>query len=215
MAQTASYAEECRARREICRWGKEIYDQGLVKGSGGNLSIRLDENTILLTPTGWFLGHMTEECISKVDMEGNLLDGEKPTKEVPLHLEVYRTRPNVKAVCHTHSIYAVAYASTVPGGTMMPIYTPGCAAKCGPIMVTAFAAPGSEQLGLNVREGIKASNATLMANHGVVAVAGSLETAVGIANEVENNAMIHFISGQKANALPPEMLEEIYAKIKY
>jgi ribulose-5-phosphate 4-epimerase/fuculose-1-phosphate aldolase len=213
--QKASYAEECAARKEICRWGKEIYDQGLVKGSGGNLSIRLDENTVLLTPTGWFLGHMTEECISKVDMDGNHLDGEKPTKEVPLHLEVYRQRPDVKAVCHTHSIYATTYASTVPGGTVMPVYTPGCAVKCGPIMVTAFAAPGSEQLGKNVREGIARSNATLMANHGVVAAAKTLETAVGIANEVENNAMIHFISGQTAIPLPQEMLEDIYAKIKY
>ena len=56
-----SYAEERRARQELVKWGKELYDQGLVKGSGGNLSVRLEDGTVLMTPTGWFLGHMTEE----------------------------------------------------------------------------------------------------------------------------------------------------------
>ncbi|MCQ2560563.1 MAG: class II aldolase/adducin family protein [Clostridia bacterium] len=215
MSVKATYEEECKARKELVRWGKEIYDQGLVKGSGGNLSIKIDDNTVLLTPTGWFLGHMTEECISKVDMDGNHLDGEKPTKEVPLHLAVYKQRPNVKAVCHTHSIYAVSYSSTAEENTLMPVYTPGCAAKCGPIMLTAFAMPGSDQLGENVRKGIEASNATLMASHGVVAVGKDLETAVGVANEVENNAMIHFITDKKARVMTDDILEGIYAKIKY
>lgn len=170
MSRKVTYAEERAARRELVAWGKEPYDQGLVKGSGGNLSIRLEDDTVLMTPTGWFLGHMTEECISRIDMEGNLLDGEKPTKEVPLHLAVYQERPNVRAVCHTHSIYATAYASSVENGTIMPVYVPSVAAKVGPVMVTAFAVPGSEQLGENVRAGIRNSNGTLLSNHGVVAV---------------------------------------------
>ena len=117
MSEQVLYQEEHLARLSLVQWGKELYDQGLVKGSGGNLSIRLSDGTVLLTPTGFFLGHMTPECISRCDMQGNLLSGNKPTKEVPLHLAVYRTRPNVHAVCHTHSVYAVAYASTVePSG---------------------------------------------------------------------------------------------------
>ncbi|MEM5781406.1 MAG: class II aldolase/adducin family protein, partial [Lawsonibacter sp.] len=121
MSEKVTYQEESQARRALVKWGKELYDQGLVKGSGGNLSIRLSDGTVLLTPTGFFLGHMTEECISRCDMEGNLLGGNAPTKEVPLHLAVYRTRPNIRAVCHTHSVYAVASASTMAPGTMMPL----------------------------------------------------------------------------------------------
>ena len=64
-----SFNEEKEARKELVQWGKELYNQGLVKGSGGNLSIRLSDGTVLLTPTGFFLGHMTEECISKCDMD--------------------------------------------------------------------------------------------------------------------------------------------------
>ena len=87
-----------------------------------------------------------------------------------LHLAVYLVRPNVRAVCHTHSIYATAYASSVENGTLMPVYVPSVAAKVGPVMVTALAFPGSEQLGENVRAGIRNSNGTLLSNHGVVAV---------------------------------------------
>ena len=212
MSRKVTYAEERAARRELVAWGKELYDQGLVKGSGGNLSILLEDDTVLMTPTGWFLGHMTEECISRIDMEGNLLDGEKPTKEVPLHLAVYQERPNVRAVCHTHSIYATAYASSVENGTIMPVYVPSVAAKVGPVMVTAFAVPGSEQLGENVRAGIRNSNGTLLSNHGVVAVGKDMTAAVSVANEIENNAMLHFVSGQTARPLSDEDVEKLYKK---
>ena len=212
MSRKVTYAEERAARRELVAWGKEPYDQGLVKGSGGNLSIRLEDDTVLMTPTGWFLGHMTEECISRIDMEGNLLDGEKPTKEVPLHLAVYQERPNVRAVCHTHSIYATAYASSVENGTIMPVYVPSVAAKVGPVMVTAFTFPGSEQLGENVRAGIRNSNGTLLSNHGVVAVGKDMTAAVSVANEIENNAMLHFVSGQTARPLSDEDVEKLYKK---
>lgn len=213
MEKKVTYEQERAARRELVAWGKELYDQGLVKGSGGNLSIRLEDNTVLMTPTGWFLGHMTEECISKIDMDGNLVDGEKPTKEVPLHLAVYQERPNVRAVCHTHSIYATAYASSVDDGTVMPVYVPSLAAKVGPVLVTAFAFPGSDELGENVRAGIRGSNGTLLSNHGVVAVGKDMSAAVSVANEIENNAMLHFISGQSAKVIPHESVEKLYKKV--
>lgn len=208
-----AYREERRARQELVQWGKELYDQGLVKGSGGNLSIRLEDGTVLMTPTGWFLGHMTEECISRIGMDGTLLDGEAPTKEVPLHLAVYQERPGVRAVCHTHSLYATAYASSVEDGTVMPVYVPSVAAKVGPVLVTAFALPGSEQLGENVRTGIRNSNGTLLSNHGVVAVGKDMAAAVSAANEIENNAMLHFISAQTAKPLPRDAVERLYKKV--
>lgn len=211
--EKVTYEEECLARRELVRWGKELYDQGLVKGSGGNLSIRLDDNTVLLTPTGFFLGHMTEECISKCDMEGNVLDGNKPTKEVPLHLAVYRARPNVRAVCHTHSVYAVTYASSVEPGTIMPICTPSVAAKVGMVEVKGYAHPGSEELGRFVEEGVAHSNATLLANHGVVAVGKDMEMAVSMANEVENNAILLSLGKSFIKPLSKENVEHLIKKV--
>ena len=115
-------------------------------------------------------------------------------------------------MCHTHSIYATAYASSVENGTIMPVYVPSVAAKVGPVMVTAFAVPGSEQLGENVRAGIRNSNGTLLSNHGVVAVGKDMTAAVSVANEIENNAMLHFVSGQTARPLSDEDVEKLYKK---
>lgn len=213
MSEQVSYQEEHLARLALVQWGKELYDQGLVKGSGGNLSIRLSDGTVLLTPTGFFLGHMTPECISRCDMQGSLLSGNKPTKEVPLHLAVYRTRPNVHAVCHTHSVYAVAYASTVEPGTVMPICTPSVAAKVGLVEVKGYAHPGSEQLGRFVEEGLQRSNAVLLANHGVVAVGKDMEAAVSMANEVENNAILLTLGAGRLHPLSEENVAHLLKKI--
>lgn len=213
MNQFIAYEEECLARRALVQWGKELYDQGLVKGSGGNLSIRLSDGTVLLTPTGFFLGHMTEECISRCDMSGCLLAGEKPTKEVPLHLAVYRTRPNVRAVCHTHSVYAVTYASSVEPGTLMPVCTPSLAAKVGSVEVKGYAHPGSDALGQFVEEGLARSNAVLLANHGVVAVGKDMEMAVSMANEVENNAILLVLGGSALRPLPQGNVEYLLKKV--
>ncbi len=208
-----SFNEEKEARKELVQWGKELYNQGLVKGSGGNLSIRLSDGTVLLTPTGFFLGHMTEECISKCDMDGNLLEGNKPTKEVPLHLAVYKTRPNVNAVCHTHSVNAVVYASSHDPGEFMPICTPSVAAKVGRIEIKGYARPGSEELGQFVEEGLKKSNAVLLANHGVVAVGKNMEMAVSMANEVENNAILLTLAGDRMKPLKEADIAVLLKKV--
>lgn len=208
-----SFNEEKEARKELVQWGKELYNQGLVKGSGGNLSIRLSDGTVLLTPTGFFLGHMTEECISKCDMDGNLLEGNKPTKEVPLHLAVYKTRPNVNAVCHTHSVNAVVYASSHDPGEFMPICTPSVAAKVGRIEIKGYARPGSEELGQFVEEGLKKSNAVLLANHGVVAVGKNMEMAVSMANEVENNAILLTLAGDRMKPLKEAEIAVLLKKV--
>ena len=208
-----SFNEEKEARKELVQWGKELYNQGLVKGSGGNLSIRLSDGTVLLTPTGFFLGHMTEECISKCDMDGNLLEGNKPTKEVPLHLAVYKTRPNVNAVCHTHSVNAVVYASSHDPGEFMPICTPSVAAKEGRIEIKGYARPGSEELGQFVEEGLKKSNAVLLANHGVVAVGKNMEMAVSMANEVENNAILLTLAGDRMKPLKEADIAVLLKKV--
>ncbi len=213
MDKFATYEQEQRLRRELVNWGKELYDQGLVKGSGGNLSIRMDENTVLLTPTGFFLGHMSEACISKCSVHGEHLDGCPPTKEVPLHLAAYEIRPNVRAVCHTHSIYATTFASMAEPGACMPVYVPSVAAKVGQVQVAPFAFPGSEELGEYVRNGILKSNAVLLGNHGVVAVGKDMETAVSCANEVENDLMIHFLSQGKARTLTESDLKHLFAKV--
>lgn len=210
--------DEEKARDEIVKWGKEIYSKGLVNGTGGNLSIRISLDAVLSTPSGWSLGHLTPESIMKTTMKGELLSRKqaplKPTKELPMHLAVFRARPDICSIAHTHSIYAVTYACTMQPGDTMPPYIPSLVAKAGAVKLTPFRLPASEQLGAAVSEGIMDSQAVLLENHGVLAVGNSLEAAIGVAFEVEDNAKIHFLSGGQARPLPQSALSQIKASYK-
>lgn len=205
---------EEQARQEIVKWGKEIYDRGLVNGTGGNISIRLNKDIVLCTPSGWSLGHLTTESITKTTIMGEVLEGGKPTKELPMHLAVYAVRSEVTAVVHTHSTYAVTYACTMEPGHIMPPYVPSLPAKVGMVKLTPFQIPASRELGQVVAEGIMQSQAVLLENHGVLAVGNKLEAAVGVAFEVEDNAKIYFLSGGKARSLPETVIAKIKANYK-
>jgi 3-dehydro-4-phosphotetronate decarboxylase len=205
--------DERQAREDLVKWGREIYQRGLVNGTGGNLSIRISPNTVLCTPTGWSLGHLTPESISKTTMDGTW-EGLKPTKELPMHLAVYEARPDVNAISHTHSIYAVTYACTMKPDQLMPAYVPSLVAKVGPVSLTPFRLPASRELGEVVAAGILHSQAVLMENHGVLAVGRNLEAAIGVSFEVEDNARIHFLSNEQARPLPEYSLQQIKANYK-
>jgi ribulose-5-phosphate 4-epimerase/fuculose-1-phosphate aldolase len=203
--------EELEARKSIVKWGKELYDCGMVKGSGGNISIRIGDN-IILSPTGFFLGHLTEDCLSKTDMSGNLIDGLKPTKELPMHLAAYISNPNTKAVVHVHALYATALASMFPPDTYMPIYLPSVASKVGRVKITPFTAPGTYDLAKIVGNELREGSAVLLSNHGIITTGKSIEEAVSIAYEIEENAHLHYISNGSLKPLSEEILKDILKK---
>lgn len=203
-----TFKEELRARKSIVKWGKELYNNGMVRGSGGNISIRV-EDTIILSPTGYFLGHLTEDYLSKTDIDGNLIDGLKPTKELPMHLIAYISNPNIKAVVHVHAIYSIALASMLPPNTYMPLYLPSVAAKVGKVKITPFATPGTSDLAKIVGDELRKSSAVLLSNHGIVATGKSIEEAVSIAYEIEENAYLHYISNGSLKPLSREVLQNI------
>jgi len=206
--------DEEQARWEIVKWGKEIYDRGLVNGTGGNLSIRISPQNVLCTPSGWSLGHLTPESITKAQMNGTYSEGLKPTKELPMHLAVYEARPDINAIAHTHSIHAVTYACTLNPGEMMQPFVPSLVAKVGPVSLTPFRLPASKELGEVVSTGILKSQAVLLENHGVLAVGKTLEEAIVVASEVEDNARIYFISNGLARPLPIDARNGIRASYK-
>lgn len=196
------------ARSLIVKWGKELYDAGMVKGSGGNISIKYD-NSILLTPTGYFLGHLKEDDISLTDTDGNLISGPKPTKETPMHIAAYKASPEIKAVIHVHAPYSIALASTFPPDSYMPIFLPSVAIKVGKIKITPFEYPGSEQLANIVYDSLKVGPAVLLANHGIVATGKSIEEALSIAYEIEENAHLYYITNGKIKELSDEILKKL------
>lgn len=200
--------DEKSLRSLIVKWGKELYDAGMVKGSGGNISVKYG-NTILLTPTGYFLGHLNEDDISLTDAQGNLISGPKSSKETPMHVAAYKASPEIKAVIHVHAPYSVALASTFPPNSYMPIYLPSVAIKVGNIKITPFEYPGSEQLANVVYESLKVSPAVLLANHGIVATGKNIEEALSIAYEIEENAHLYYITNGNIKPLSVEILTKL------
>jgi ribulose-5-phosphate 4-epimerase/fuculose-1-phosphate aldolase len=203
---------ELSLKASIVKWGKELYDCGMVKGSGGNISVKLN-HSVLLTPTGFFLGHLDVDLISKTDSNGVLIDGPKPTKELPMHLAAYKALPNVNAVVHLHSPYATALASTLPPGGFMPIFLPSAAIKVGRIKITEFALPGTEILANTVYESLKFGPAVLLSHHGIITTGKDLAEAVSIAYEIEDNSRLYYITDGKISQLNDDiinMLTKVY-----
>ena len=111
-----------KLKADICEIGRRVYSKNYVAANEGNLSVRLDDNTVLCTPTLCCKGFMTPEDICTVDMQGNQLAGErKRTSEVLLHLEIYKHRPDVKSIVHAHPPHATAFAvarEPIPHGVL-------------------------------------------------------------------------------------------------
>ena len=196
--------------KEIVKFGKELERKGLVNGTGGNISVRVDE-IVISTPSGWSLGELKAGSLTISDLNGNVLSGPKPTKELPMHLAVYNSRSDLKAVVHTHSIYAVTYSCTAEVNALIPIYIPSIAAKVGKVKLIPFALPGSRELGELVSKEILHFNGLLLQNHGVLSAGKTLNQAVVGAYEIEDNVKIEFLSNHRARRIPQNQVENIIA----
>ncbi len=178
-------------RSAVLSFGKKMLAAGLTTGTGGNLSVRdPDTGLIALTPSGVEYPAMTEEDVVLLDPEGTVVDGKrKPSSEAGFHLALYRKRPDIGAVVHTHSTYATTLACL--HWEIPPVhYLIGFAGKKVPL--APYATFGTEALANNVADGIGAQNAVLLANHGLVAVGADLASAFACAEEIELVARIYY-----------------------
>jgi 3-dehydro-4-phosphotetronate decarboxylase len=178
-----------------------VYEKDLVRGAGGNVSIRAG-NEILISPTGVCLGVIDAEDVVRINLDGTIVGAGKPSKEWQMHLVCYR-RIDTRAVVHVHSPYAVGVAclEDIDHGCSMPVYSPGYSVRVGKLPAIAYMPPGSCELAEAVGTVISSRNSVLLANHGVVAVGSSPEQAFDIAEEIEENAHLHFILGGRGRAL--------------
>jgi ribulose-5-phosphate 4-epimerase/fuculose-1-phosphate aldolase len=205
---------ETKLREEMCLLGKSMFDRGLTVGSSGNLSVRTDDGW-LMTPTNSCLGRLDPATLSKVDAQGNLLSGDKPTKESFLHLSVYEKRPMAGAIVHLHSTHSVAVsclADTDPKQPIPPI-TPYYVMKIGNLVLLPYYAPGDMTLANAVKEVAGKHHAILLANHGPVVAGKDLESAVYATEELEETAKLYLmLRGNRLRILSPEQVAELQRK---
>jgi L-fuculose-phosphate aldolase len=168
--------------------GRRLAARGLVCGSVGNLSVR-DGDRVLVTPTRVPYDAMTEEDLVTVDLDGRRLAGRHdPSRELALHLAIYRARPDAGAVVHAHGPHAVAWSFL--GEPLAPDIEESEYYGVGPVRVSAAAPAGSAELGAAAVAALQDSAAVLLARHGAVSVAADLERALVLADVVEHHAHV-------------------------
>ncbi|MCL1874138.1 MAG: class II aldolase/adducin family protein [Clostridiales bacterium] len=187
------------ARKTILEIGRELAKDGLVAATNGNISMRLDETTVLITATGKNKGRMQAGDLLLARF--GALPPPGASMETGLHLLIYQARPEVRAVIHAHPPKATAWAAAnlIPGGEADIL--PEIALNLGKIGLAAYAEPGSEALALAVREALAQGNAALLANHGAVSVGDDLWQAydrlVLLEHYAQTMLWAHLLGGAK------------------
>jgi len=204
--------EIAKLREDICVLAKSMFDRGLTCGASGNISARLSDGTVLVTPTGRAMGFLDPEQISHLDQKFRLLSGDPPTKETPLHAAFYETRTGTGAVVHLHSTHSVALSmlpDTDPDNVLPPL-TPYTIMRLGKVKLLPFFLPGDPAMGDAVRGLAGKRSAVLLANHGPV-VAGKDIWAAGFAmEELEETAKLAVLTrGMSPKPLTARQVEAV------
>ncbi|MCB2403942.1 aldolase (plasmid) [Rhizobium ruizarguesonis] len=186
---------DARLREEICRYGRSLFERGLTPGSSGNISLRLEDGGWLVTPTNASLGFLDPARISRLDAEGRLLSGDKPTKEIPLHTALYDTRGSARAIVHLHSTYAVALTMLpeIDPRAALPPMTPYYLMRAGETALVPYYRPGDPAVADAIRGLAGKYSSVLLANHGPVVAGDSLEAAVFATEELEETAKLYLL----------------------
>ncbi len=178
-------------RRDLIEAGLDVFEGGLVKGRAGNISLRMPENRILISPTGFCLGRLQDDELVVISLKGELLEGErKPSTEYKAHLAVYMTRPDVGAVVHTHSTYA-----SVAAYLQLPLLkvNPEAAAEVGKVGRVKALTPGTQELAVAVAKALGSNGAVLMERHGALTVGVNMREAVNRAFYLEEACKVSYL----------------------
>jgi ribulose-5-phosphate 4-epimerase/fuculose-1-phosphate aldolase len=205
-------SEETRLRDRICAIGRSIFDRGLTFGSTGNISLRLSEGGWLMTPTNASLGDLDPARLSRLDEKGELLSGDKPTKEAFLHRVMYAERRDARAVVHIHSTHSVAVSCLhgLDHHDCLPPLTAYYIMRVGRLPLVPYYAPGDEKLAHAVEKLAGKHHAVLLANHGPVVAGSSLENALYATEELEETAKLFLLlQGKQTRLLTPYQVQEL------
>lgn len=184
---------EQQCRSQIVSFGKMLHQHGYVAGMDGNLSVRLDERRILVTPTATSKGSLRESDLVVVDCEGRVIRGKRHvSSEVAMHLLIYRLRPDVNGVVHAHPPTATGFAAAG-----LPLNEPlvcEVVVGLGSIPLARYGTPGTPELGTSLEPLIPDYDAILMSNHGVVTYGDTLTHAYMKMETVEHFAQIALVT---------------------
>ena len=208
---------EWKIKEQMCEIGRRIWLKGFCAGNEGNHSYRFSENRILCTPTGISKGDLKPEDICTVDLEGNQVAGKrKRTSEILLHLSIYKARPDIKAVVHSHPPHATAFC--VAGVDLPTCIHPEAEVFLGAVKTAKYVCPGDTRLGESILPFVKDSNTILLQNHGTVTFDKDLAGAYYKLEIVDAYARILLLAKQIGSIRPlsaEEMKELLELKVRF
>lgn len=187
---------------DIIQIGRRLYDRGLICGNQGNISAKVSDDRIAITPSGICKGRMEISDLVEIDLSGGQLSGDRlPSSETAMHIYIYRHRADVSACVHAHPPYATSFA--VVGTALSKPVLPETILEVGEIRLVEYAPPGTDSLARSLDGHIENSDAFLLSNHGVVTIAPNLESGFNRMEMVEHYARVLYLSSNlgEINAL--------------
>jgi L-fuculose-phosphate aldolase len=186
-------SSEGQARADIVEVGRRLWDRGYVASNDGNISVRLDDRRLVTTPKSVSKGFMTPDMMVLTDLDGNKLSGTRePSSEIKMHLQVYRDRPDARAVVHAHPPTATGFA--VAGIALDRAVLAEVVTTLGSIPIAEYATPSTDELPQACSKYLKAHDGLLLANHGALAIGPDLFTAYHRMETIEHFAKISLVT---------------------
>ena len=191
------------SRKQIIYTNQVCVENSLIRSSDGNISIRLDENRILITPSSLYKRRLKAKHILVINGMGEIVRGKgqlQPSSEMLMHLEAYRQREDIGAVLHAHPPYSTAL--TLAGIPFPENIVPEVLALLGPVATIPYAVPGTQALAQSISEPIRSHNAVLLSNHGSLTVGKSLEEALSALERMEFAAQLYYLANNLGKIIP-------------
>jgi L-fuculose-phosphate aldolase len=204
---------EHELRQEMVRVGRLLWERGYVAATDGNMSARLGSDRLLVTPSGLSKGFLAEGDLVVMGLDGGQTSAggrvAKPSSEILMHLEVYRQRPEVRAVVHAHPPAAIAFS--IAGVSLARCVLPEVIVTLGGIPTTEYATPGTPEVSDSIRQALRGYDAIVLAHHGSLTVGKTLWEAYLLLEKVEQTAQITLAAQQlgRVGTLPPEAVAKL------
>ena len=212
MSELKRFPTDAEAKKLIVEIGRRMYMKNFVAANDGNISCKVDEDTIWTTPTGVSKGFMSEDEMVKMRLDGTVISqGDRgPSSEAKMHLRIYNERKDVMAVCHAHPPISTSFA--IAGMSLDRAIYPEALVNLGTVPCVHYEAPGSQGIPYSIAPYVRDYNALLLANHGAVAWGSSLMEAWYRLEATEHYAMVIMYTGNiigKANVLSCDQVGEL------
>lgn len=201
---------ESEHREQICETGKLMWQMGMAPSTSGNISVLLEDNTVLITPTGKAKGFMKPDQLIVVNKEAKVIRGEgHPTTETLMHLSLYEENSSIKAVVHAHPPFATSFS--VAGKLLDTGLVPEAVISCGSFPLVEFEMPGSQELATAVAPFANDYEAIMLANHGVLCWGKNLESAYHRLETIEFSAKVSLLANMLGGAkeIEPRHIETL------